>query len=69
MADAPKAEDAPEGFWDEFGKWLSSDPEIRTKALKLFAERNDAPAPTPNDGTPPKEEPKKSKGWFGNAAS
>ncbi len=63
MADTPKPDDAPDGFWDEFGKWLSSDPEIRTKALKLFAERNDAPAPSPND-PPTDPPPTKKTGWF-----
>lgn len=64
MADERKPEDAPEGFWDEMGKWLMSDPTRQQKVLKLFAEKDDAPAPEPNDG--PQNDPpaKTKKGWF-----
>lgn len=64
MADdnRPKPEDAPDGFWDEFAKWATSEGN-KQSVMDAFFNRNNAPAPTPNEDDPPTP-PKKKKGWF-----
>lgn len=71
MADEKRnANDAPDGFWDELGAWLTSDEGNREKVLNLFASRNDAPAPPEkeeegkaDEGTSQESAPKRGR-WF-----
>lgn len=60
----PKPEDAPDGFWDGLASWLMSDEANKEKVLKLFADKDTAPAPEPVVEPSKTDPPKTKKGWF-----
>lgn len=67
----PKPEDAPEGFWEEFAQWATSEGN-KQSVLDAFltSKGKQAPAPQPKEGgeaATAAEAPPKRKGWFGNA--
>ena len=67
MTNPPKPEDAPEGFWEEFGQELGklfTTDEGKQSLMDTFLTQKgeQAPAPQPNDA--PADPPAKKKGWF-----
>ncbi len=62
MADTPPPtpEDAPEGFWEDFGKWVAEKSGLLEKFVK---EGKEAPAPEPTND-PPAPSGGNRKSWF-----
>lgn len=61
MAPDPTPDNAPDGFWEDFGKFVASKSGIFEKFLE---EKNNAPAPDPVDPPADPPTPPKKKGWF-----
>ena len=60
----PTPDDAPDGLWEDFGKWVNEKSGLFEQFLK---DRGNPPAPAPEPNDPPADppnDPPKRKGWF-----